>query len=34
MKAPAKRFEDLLVWQKPHRFVLAADSQDILDFDS
>jgi four helix bundle protein len=24
MKAPATRFEDLLVWQKAHQFVLAA----------
>jgi four helix bundle protein len=23
MKSPAKRFEDLLVWQKTHQFVLA-----------
>ena len=24
MKAPATRFEDLVVWQKAHQFVLAA----------
>jgi hypothetical protein len=23
MKTPAKTFEDLVVWQKPHRIVLA-----------
>jgi hypothetical protein len=34
MKATAKRFEDLVVWQKAHQFVLAAYSQAILDSDS
>jgi hypothetical protein len=30
MKAPATRFEELVVWQKAYRFVLAAYSQAIL----
>jgi hypothetical protein len=31
MKAPATRFEDLVVWKKARQFVLAAYSQAILD---
>jgi hypothetical protein len=34
MKAPATRLEDLVVWQEPRQFVLAAYSQAILDSDS
>jgi hypothetical protein len=34
MKAPATRFEDLLISRKSHQFVLAAYSQAILDSDS
>jgi hypothetical protein len=34
MKALATRFEDLVAWQKPHQFVLAAYSQTILNFAS
>ena len=41
MRDPAKRFEDLVVWQKAHQFVLAevsklleAYSQAILNSDS
>jgi hypothetical protein len=34
MKAPATRFEDFVVWQKPQQFVLAAYSRAILDSDS
>jgi hypothetical protein len=34
MRTPATRFEDLVVWQKAHQFVLAGYSQAILNSDS
>jgi hypothetical protein len=30
MKEPAKKFEELVVWQKAHQFVLAAYFKAIL----